>query len=382
MLECIRGLHQPAELDGARKIARRGDEQREEGGELAGDDLEGEVFGAAQDESLEILIERSEAAERDGALLRLAGIERDALGLLAQPHQAEAEIGLEALLAVAQRDQRASDEMRQHRRDAGIEDGGPEHVARDGDREVFRNRQGDAAREVPQDGGERDQRHDRAEQPEAEAQRLLDEEPDVLRDALIGIVDLAEEAHAVEGTIGEPAAEIAVGQPAPPAQLECQVEVVAQQRDGEIGEDERDDGAEGTVEGVRIARLEPVIHGAPGGVEQHADIDHAEIEGDDGGQQDPRRPALLAAPVASRQAPDLTPERCPPRHSRLLKSPDCRGDEASIARGRSILRLPLRAQPTPVFARRRPIAAAWGLRGAPHPARNGAIPWTGRGSAW
>ena len=85
-----------------------------------------------------------ETAERDASFLLLATIERDAFGLFAQTHQTEAEVGFEALLPVAEADQRAPDQVGEHRPAARVKDGHPEHVAGDRDFKPA-DRQRDAA---------------------------------------------------------------------------------------------------------------------------------------------------------------------------------------------------------------------------------------------
>ena len=63
----------------------------------------------------------------------LAGIERDALGVLAHAHQGKAEVGLGLLLAELDAGQWIADPMGQGRAEDGIQDRHEEQVARDGD---------------------------------------------------------------------------------------------------------------------------------------------------------------------------------------------------------------------------------------------------------
>ncbi len=62
------------------------------------------------------------AAMKDRAFALFAAEEGDALGVFAQAHQAEAEIGLVALLVIAQPHQRMADQMRQQRAAGRVDD--------------------------------------------------------------------------------------------------------------------------------------------------------------------------------------------------------------------------------------------------------------------
>ena len=63
-----------------------------------------------------------------GEFARLAAVERDAFTVLAQPHQREAEIRLEALLVEIERDQRLADHVREPSADDCIDQRDPDHV--------------------------------------------------------------------------------------------------------------------------------------------------------------------------------------------------------------------------------------------------------------
>ena len=65
-----------------------------------------------------------------------------------------------------------------------------------------------------------------AQQAEADVERLLDEQLDVLGDALVGVVGgVALQLHAVVIGALQPFAEICAGHPAPPADLQPLVEI-------------------------------------------------------------------------------------------------------------------------------------------------------------
>src|SRR5207248_6076592 len=102
-------LHQPAELDLLREIARRRDDEREDDHELLIAAREPGQFLAAADDVPPVQHAMREAVLEDAVFAALAAVERDALGMLAQAHEAEAEIGLVALLVEQQVHERVAD---------------------------------------------------------------------------------------------------------------------------------------------------------------------------------------------------------------------------------------------------------------------------------
>ena len=71
----------------------------------------------------------AEALRATVALGALAVEQRDLLGVLAHPHQVEAEIGLAALLLEIETDQRVADPMRQHGAEDRVDQRGPDQIA-------------------------------------------------------------------------------------------------------------------------------------------------------------------------------------------------------------------------------------------------------------
>ena len=94
-------LHQPAELDHLVEIARGRDDERKHDRQLGIAGGEPSQLFAAQDDPPPIADDPVEAGLEVVEFAPLAAVERDVLGILAQPHQAEAEIGLVALLIEA-----------------------------------------------------------------------------------------------------------------------------------------------------------------------------------------------------------------------------------------------------------------------------------------
>src|ERR1041384_2227175 len=103
--EGVGDLHQDTKRNCPGEVTRSSDQQREEIGKLTDEELEGQELAVTQDEAFDIVVDRLEAVERDAAFLRFAAIERDALGLLAQTHQTEAEVCLDALRPIIEADE-------------------------------------------------------------------------------------------------------------------------------------------------------------------------------------------------------------------------------------------------------------------------------------
>ena len=214
--------------------------------------------------------------------------------------QREAEIGLVALLIEIELDQRAADEMGHPGADDGVDQRRPDEITRDVvGRRADHQRAG--GRQVPQDHHEGRERDDRAEQRDADVQRRIDEHADVVGDALVGVVGLiALEPHAVMRALAEPAAEIAVGQPAPPPDLQPLLEIELIDGGDDEGGGEHAEHAELVEEGVPVLVLERVVEGVVPGVELDVQPDLEQLERDDRDQQDASRPAVVALEIGRR----------------------------------------------------------------------------------
>jgi hypothetical protein len=168
-----------------------------------------------------------------------AVVQRDALGILAQAHQAEAEVCLEALLLEVEGDERSADQMRQHAAAERIHDRGPHHVA--GNRDVVpSDGEGERTGDRPQDADERHECHDRGQQSKRQRERVRGDETQIFGDALVGVVrPEVLELQAVVHLLVHPRPDVAVRQPHAPAHLEhlAEVEPVDRGDDEEGGED-------------------------------------------------------------------------------------------------------------------------------------------------
>jgi hypothetical protein len=133
-------------------------------------------------------------------LLRAAVVEGDLLGVLAQLHAAVAEVGLDSLAEIEQMDERPPGEVRHQQHTGRVRIHQIDHVSRNRkidapQREVQR------AGQIPQDDGEGDGRHQHVDRVEEQLQRQLDEAGDVLRDALVRVVQAS---VALDGVVRPP----------------------------------------------------------------------------------------------------------------------------------------------------------------------------------
>ncbi len=148
----------------------------------------------------------------------------------------------------------------------------------------------------------------------------------VFGDALVGIVGVARrELQAIVGGVGQPRAEIAVGQPAPPADLQHLIEIglIDRQQD-EHGEQPRD-ADELPEEGGLVLVLQGGEEGVVPLIEEHADVDHPQREEHDGEQQGPTCPSVLREPVGPDHAPGVGQRPAQRRAEQILGRSGARG---------------------------------------------------------
>src|SRR5262249_11571784 len=241
-----------------------------------------------------------EALPQAAELFLLTAIERHALAVLAQPHHRKAEVGLDPLLVEAQPDQLAADEVRQHRSDNGIRERRPHEIARNIEApELERSGQS------PQDDDEGDERHDGREQAEREAAGVIDEEVQVLRNALVGVVGAAvEELHAVVRLVLYPILEEVVSEPGAPLDLQHLQEPLPVYGHDDPNESEHTELAELEDEIRLVLLLEGVVEIAPPVVEQDIHVDHGKHQSDNEDEQAERLAALLRHPVGLGKCPE------------------------------------------------------------------------------
>src|SRR5258708_29843073 len=107
--ECAGNLHQSAQLDGPRKIAVSGDEERKNDGRLVVTDGESIQDFLALHDQPPVVHDAAKPCAEAAKLVRLSAIKRDAFGILAKSYQSKPEVRLEALLIETQPDQLLAD---------------------------------------------------------------------------------------------------------------------------------------------------------------------------------------------------------------------------------------------------------------------------------
>src|SRR5207245_7186345 len=130
---------------------------------------------AAPDNVPPIRDDISEALVEDGALSLLPAVESDAFGIFTQAHQAEAKIGLVALLVERQPYQRMTDPAGDEGAADRIDDGREDHVSRDVEMGAAAQRYAERTGQGPQDEQERQQRDDGVEQPDRQIEAAAGE---------------------------------------------------------------------------------------------------------------------------------------------------------------------------------------------------------------
>jgi len=287
-------LHQPAQLDTLGEIFRRGDEERKYKRDLlvAGGEP-GEPLAAADDVP-PIGDDAAEAAVEDAIFMRLAAVERDALGVLAQPHQAEAEIGLEALLVEHQPGERLADPMREPGADRGVDERREHQVSRDVEAVAAPERHRQSARQTPQDEQERHQRHHRVHHPQRQAEAQRGEAVEVVGNALVGVVGRRlVDLDAVIGLVAEPPLERTLGQPAPPADVQDLPQIELIDRDPDPAGRDHAEYAELAPELRPIVLLQGVVEIAVPQIEADIDPNRDQIERDNRDNEAYRAPFLV-----------------------------------------------------------------------------------------
>ena len=154
-------------------------------GEAAEDQLAVDQPPPVAHDSAEARIERP-------ALGRFAVQQRDLVDIGAHAGQRKAEIGFAALLLDIERLERAAEHVRKQRTERHIDEGSHQHVARNLEvepDEVERQRE---RRQLPEQRHIGEDRHDIGDEVERLAQHPADEQPAIVGDALVWVVDPAD----------------------------------------------------------------------------------------------------------------------------------------------------------------------------------------------
>ncbi len=297
-------MHQTAELHGAGEISRAHHH--------IGKDHRGLRIALGEEQELLLPLHdgdpiRHHAAKAVEVTLAFGGftVQRgDLLGIFARANQVEAEIGFETLLSEIERNQRPAEQMREAGADHRIDQCRPDQIARNDERQAEQvHRRG--VGQSPQNDDERAERDAGIEQAGADRQRALHEHLEIFGDTLIGVVGcIAEQLHAIMVRGVQPLPQIGLRHPAPPADLQPQIQVVLVHREHGVDRRDRAKEQDGADEGAEIAVLQGVVKAIVPFVQDHLDGHERQLDGDDRAEQEPARPAVLGAVIRSGQPPD------------------------------------------------------------------------------
>ena len=171
------------------------------------------------------------------------------------------------------------------------------------------------ARERPENGHEGDQRHRGPQTADREPEAPRDEEPNVVGDALVGVVALtSRELHPVVGVVGQPGAKIPLGEPAPPADHEHLVEVELVDGHHDVRDREPGEANDLADEDCCVLVLQRVVEGVVPAVDEDVDVNQAQRERDHDDEQPQRGPAILGKPVGARDSPAIARQSTKPTH--------------------------------------------------------------------
>ncbi|MNQ91403.1 hypothetical protein D3C85_1067840 [compost metagenome] len=193
--------------------------------------------------------------------------------------------------------------MGQPAADPGIHQRAPEHIAGNGHAKDFK-----AARNAPENDRERHQADDVGQQPEPQGQGVAGEAVEVFTQALVGVIGVAALLQLIKILVLQPAREVLLGQPAPPADGQHLGQVQAVHR-----REDRDGGNAAEIQhqvgkGGQVLVLQGIVEVAVPAVDGHRNADIEQRQGDDHDQQQPGLAPLFAAPVGRDQPPDPAPE--------------------------------------------------------------------------
>ena len=205
--------HERPEAHMAAEIPRRRDHDRHHEREPA---IAGRDPGEAREAAREAGHHGHHAVDRlveQAALIRLAVVQHDAVGVLVDPDEGHAQVGLAAVALGIERNQRAADAPGEQRAAERIGERAPDHVPRDRDRAVAKI-ENDLVGEDPEHARKARQQQRGLHEADREDGRELGQVLGVLLDALVGIdADLAGKAQHVDAFADQPLVEKVVGQP-------------------------------------------------------------------------------------------------------------------------------------------------------------------------
>lgn len=245
------------------------------------------------DEPAGVAVHRVEVLVHLAGFARFAGVEGDRLGVLADAHQAEAEIRLAPELVEV--------EPHQHPPEQAHGDGGAHHRIDDQEEHQL---PGDR----PQDAREGRQLQHRAGQHEQELEGFLGEGVDVLGDPLVRVVDLGAGVQPVVHPVAQVGGEVVAGQPAPPAQAEGVADVVVEGVGGHRHHQQHQALADRRPEPRLVVGGQRRGEFAGLGVEEHREQGLTEEQRDEERQQPQGAPPAVAEPVGPGNLPEAPEE--------------------------------------------------------------------------
>ena len=321
-----RDLHQFPQLNGAAEVARRRHQHRKHHRCLAIARVEPGVAFLHPEQAHEVVEHQPEARLQRGALDCCTSVEGNGFAVFAHAHQVVAKVGFVALLRKVERGHGFADPVADQAARQGVGQGHPHHEAGEGEG-VFAHRKTETARQTPQDADKAQQGDRGVEQPQAQAHRVGGELLDVLLNALVGVVgaawggwggamdsgvsargsvwtDARLQLELVEGVVGEPALQVVVRHPRPPAQLQQLGQIKAVHRHQDEAGGQPGKHAELVPKHLGVALLQRVVKHAVPVVEQDHQVDHAQVQAHAGGQQTTGTPLVAGVQkIGRRQRP-------------------------------------------------------------------------------
>ena len=297
------GLHESPEGKVAPEVARRRDDRWENprGLPVAGSEV-GQPLLPAHDVP-PVHHHRLETFAKTTELVRLAAVERHPLGVLAEADQTEPEVGFTTLLVEVQPHERLADPVSKPSAGDSVQDGRPYQVAGQGEGRPAK-RDGERSGERPEDRHKGNHSYQRAQASDEESEGVGNQEVNVFGDALVGIVGFTRhKLHPIVSTIGQPSAQVALGEPAPPADLEhlAKIKLI----DGEKNEKgyKPGDAKQLVKKGCLVFVLKSAEEGVIPLIKENTDVNHRESKRDDDEEQPPGHPAVLREPIRLNHVP-------------------------------------------------------------------------------
>ena len=307
-------LHQHAERDGAGEVARRGDEDREHHDHHAEGRGQPDQVPFGPVELLHHAGDAAEGALEPALLVGLAADHRDALAVLAEPHQREAVVALDLVAARVDVGHPPPDEPGRRGSGRGVEQRREHHVA--GDLQLLPgHRHVQGAGQRPEDADEGREQDHRVQEAHRQLHRRRGGPAGVLADALVRVVGGAlDELHPVVRGAGEHPALQVPHQPVAPPHLERLPRVHLEDGGSGAGQRQHDEQAHLPQEALVVALVERVEEVAVPDVEAHLDRDLKQRQHDNDGGDRPGGASFLRTVVGRGEAPHLAQEADPPLH--------------------------------------------------------------------